>query len=83
MHPDPEYRALIRDPAVLRRMELAFELYELAGQMKRLNLRRQNPDATEEEFEEGIRAWLRNPGNGRWAAPGGRRARPEDRRRPH
>jgi len=54
----------IRDPEVLARMDLAFDLYEAAEEMKRQNLRRQNPDATEEEIEQGIRDWLaRGPGS--------------------
>ncbi len=55
----PEHREPIRDPEVLKRMELAFDLYRVAEEMKRQNLRRQNPDANEEEIEEGIREWLR------------------------
>lgn len=47
----------IRDPAVLKRMEIAFALAEAAEQMKRMTLRRQNPEATEEEIERAIREW--------------------------
>ena len=39
-------------------MRIAFDLYQTAEEMKRLNLRRRNPSATEEEIEEGIRRWL-------------------------
>lgn len=49
----------IRDPEVLQRMELAFDLYEAAEEIMRQNLRRRNPEASEEEIEEGIREWLR------------------------
>jgi len=49
----------IRDPEVLKRMELAFDLYEAAEEIMRQNLRRRNPGASEEEIEEGIREWLR------------------------
>lgn len=49
----------IRDPDVLKRMELAFDLYEAAEEIMRQNLRRRNPEASEEEIEEGIREWLR------------------------
>jgi hypothetical protein len=38
-------------------MEIAFDLAEAAEQMKRLSLKRQNPDATEEETEQAIREW--------------------------
>lgn len=48
----------IRDPAMMERMRTTFELYELAEQMMRQKLRRQNPGASEEEIEEGIQAWL-------------------------
>lgn len=58
MRSEPDYRPLIRDPEVLRRMQIAFDLYETAEQMKRQNILRRNPDATEEEIEEGIREWL-------------------------
>ena len=52
-----------RDPEVLRRMELAFDLYEAAEEMMRQNLRRRAPDASEEQIEQGIREWLgRRPG---------------------
>lgn len=49
----------IRDPDVLQRMELAFDLYEAAEEIMRQNLRRRNPGASEEEIEQGIREWLR------------------------
>jgi len=49
----------IRDPDVLQRMELTFDLYEAAEEIMRQNLRRRNPEASEEEIEEGIREWLR------------------------
>ncbi len=58
-----DIRRPIRDPEVLARMELAFDLYEMAEQMMRQNLRRRNPEASEQEIEEGIREWLhRRPG---------------------
>lgn len=38
-------------------MEIAFELAEAAEQMKRMNLKRANPEATEEEIEQAIREW--------------------------
>ncbi len=56
-------RRPIQDPEVLARMELAFDLYEMAEQMMRQNLRRRNPGASEQEIEEGIQEWLhRRPG---------------------
>lgn len=56
---DPEHRPVIHDPAILRRMEIAFDLYETSEQIMRQNLRRRNPEATDEEIEQGIREWLR------------------------
>jgi len=50
----------IRDPDVLRRMQITFELCEAAEQMKRLTLKRQHPDASEEEIERMIVAWYRH-----------------------
>ena len=50
----------IRDPEVLKRMEMAFDLYEAAESILRQNLLRRNPRATEEQIEEGIRSWLRH-----------------------
>jgi Rv0078B-related antitoxin len=49
----------IRDPEVLKRMTLAFDLYEAAEEIMRQNLRRRNPKTSEREIEEGIREWLR------------------------
>lgn len=54
-----EEKPPISDPAVLERMAIAFDLYQVAEDMMRQNLRRRNPSATEEEIEEGIREWLR------------------------
>ena len=63
MDPYFDIRRPIRDPEVLARMEMAFDLYEMAEQMMRQNLRRRNPEASEEQIEEGLREWLhRRPG---------------------
>jgi hypothetical protein len=60
----------IRDPAVLKRMEIAFALAEAAEQMKRMNLRRQSPEATEEEIVRAIREWYAHrPGSASARAP--------------
>lgn len=53
-----DLRRPIRDPKVLERMAIAFDLYEMAEQMKRQSLRRRNPEATEEEIEQGVLRWL-------------------------
>lgn len=54
-----ETRTPIRDPKVMENMRMTFELYELAERMMEQKLRRENPEASDEEIEEGIRAWLR------------------------
>lgn len=49
---------VIRDPAVMARIETAFDLYDLAEQMMRQNLRRRFPDAADEEIERRLVLWL-------------------------
>jgi hypothetical protein len=49
----------IRDPEVLARMRIAFDLYEAAEEIMRQNLRRRHPEATEEEIERDLVSWLR------------------------
>lgn len=59
----PRSRRPISDPEVLKRMEVAFDLYQTSEEIMRQNLRRRDPAATEEEIEAGIRAWLsKRPG---------------------
>lgn len=48
----------IRDPKVLARALAAFDLCETAEQIMRQNLRRWNPQASEEEIRQRFRAWL-------------------------
>jgi Rv0078B-related antitoxin len=48
----------LRDPEVIERMRMTFELYELAETMKRQNLRRQSPELSDDEIEEKLVAWL-------------------------
>lgn len=43
---------------VRTRMEVAFELYRFAESMMRMNLRRENPGATDEEIERQLLAWI-------------------------
>lgn len=77
MHDFPERRRPISDPAVLQRMQIAFDLYATAEAMMRQNLRRRNPSATDEEIEAGIREWLhRRPGAEIGDGVGHRRPRP-------
>lgn len=48
----------IRDPDVIARMETAFDLFDLAEEMMRQNLRRRFPAATEDEIEGRLLRWL-------------------------
>lgn len=58
-----ERRTPRRDPKVTWGMEIAFDLAETAEQMMRQNLRRRNPEASEEEIERGLLDWLhKRPG---------------------
>lgn len=50
----------IRDPDVLRRMQIAFDLAETAEEMNRMTLKRQHPDASDEEIERMIVAWYQH-----------------------
>lgn len=43
----------------IERLRTAFELFEAGREMKRAQLRRQNPDATEHEISELLGLWLR------------------------
>lgn len=49
----------IRDPVVMSRMKMAFDLYETAEAIMRQNLRRRFPDAPESEIERQLVSWLR------------------------
>lgn len=49
----------IRDPEILERMQMTFELYEVAETMKRQNVRRRHPELGEEEVEQRVLDWLR------------------------
>lgn len=49
-----------RDPELMRKFQLALDLSETAFQIKRQNLRRENPDASEEEISALFAAWLRH-----------------------
>lgn len=51
-------RETSRDPAVIARMRLTFDLFEAAEEMMRLNLRRRFPDAEDEEIERRLTEWL-------------------------
>ncbi len=46
------------DPAALERMQMTFELYEVAETMKRQNIRRRHPELDDAEVEERVVEWL-------------------------
>ena len=61
----------IRDPKVMSRMKMAFDLYETAEAIMRQNLRRRFPDAQEAEIERQLVDWLRRrPGAEHGDGPG-------------
>jgi hypothetical protein len=43
-----------------RRLQTVFELYEMAVQLQRQNLRRRNPDWSPEQVQAALCAWLRS-----------------------
>lgn len=66
----------IHDPTVMRRMQVTFDLYELAESMMRQNLRRRFPRESQEQIELRLQAWLRDrPGAERGDAGGSARVR--------
>ena len=69
----------IRDPKVLARVRLMFDLYEAAEEMMRQNLLRWFPGESEELIKRRLQAWLRkDPGYSRTpfkaTVPGGTRS---------
>ncbi len=56
-------KQVIRDPEVLERMQMTFELYQVAEAMKRQNTLRRHPDLDDVEVEKRVLEWLyRRPG---------------------
>ncbi len=49
-----------RNPDVVARMEVAFELFDAAEEMMRLNLKRRHPQLSDEEIEQRIIEWLQH-----------------------
>ncbi len=47
-----------RDAKLSARLQLAFELYDLAERMMRTKLRRQFPQASDQEIERKLLEWL-------------------------
>ncbi|MGD8485326.1 MAG: hypothetical protein PVG27_11175 [Chloroflexota bacterium] len=59
------------DPAKVR-LEQTFDLFEAGVSMKRAALRREHPDADEEEIARRLRAWLRTRPGARYGDAAGR-----------
>lgn len=53
------HRKLIRDPAVLKRMETTFELCRAADEIMHQNLKRRFPDADANELARRLGEWKR------------------------
>ena len=51
----------VTDQAAASRLRAAFELFELAEQIIRQNVLRENPQATEKEIARRIAKWRRQP----------------------
>jgi hypothetical protein len=49
---------IARDPDILARMQMAFELFGAGEQMMRQNIPRRNPKLNDKEIEELIVEWL-------------------------
>lgn len=49
----------IRDPEILARFQMTFDLYQTAEDIMRQNLRRRFPEATKKEIERRLLSWLR------------------------
>ncbi len=48
----------IRDPEVLARAQITFDLCDAAEQIMRQNIRRRHPDLSEAEVEERLAEWF-------------------------
>lgn len=48
----------IRDPEVMARMQMAFDLYEAAEEMMRHRIRREHPELNAGEVEDRVVEWL-------------------------
>ncbi|HEX4954271.1 MAG TPA: hypothetical protein VF017_12845 [Thermoanaerobaculia bacterium] len=60
----------VRDPKVLERMNLLFDLYETGEHMMRENLRRKFPDESPEQIEARLLEWLGRPSSRQREIPG-------------
>lgn len=50
----------IRDPKLIARAQMAFELAEMAEEMMRQNIRRRNPELGEEEIDARFNEWMQD-----------------------
>ena len=57
------------------RLRLALDMYEVGEQMQRARLRRQSPDATDEQIQALVEAWLRDRPGARFGDAVGRPSR--------
>lgn len=57
-----------RDPAIIARMEMLFDLYETSEAIMRQNLRRKYPDEDDTEIERRLLAWLQDRSHDQWKA---------------
>jgi len=48
----------VRDPEAAARLQRAFELYEMAEDLMRQNLRRRFPEENEDQIEQRVLVWL-------------------------
>lgn len=56
----PEGDVSGRDLTPAERMRLALDMYEVGERMQRARLRREHPDATDEQIEALVQEWLRH-----------------------
>lgn len=62
---------LIRDPAAVSRLRLAFDLSEAGFLIMKQNLRRRYPEASESEIRQRLTAWIqKRPFNRPESQPG-------------
>lgn len=55
------FRGEPEETPIMKRYRETMELYELGVALYRQRMRRENPEATEEEVDAMVRAWLREP----------------------
>jgi Rv0078B-related antitoxin len=68
-----DYVKIKRDPDVIARMEMLFDLYETSAAIMRQNLRRRYPQADHAEIERRLQAWLLERPDEQWKGRGKKR----------